>query len=138
VGILAILAVSFFVIGKRKKESRKTLILTPLAWAIGLSGMTGYPKEPKDEAWLHLEVSVNVIDKPIDTLDLIIDSKPIPANQWHGKIVTAFHVYFKVTEWQWKGKNQVELVAHVGGELYSSGRVTIDFSVEPGGFTRNF
>ena len=136
VGILGILAVLLFIIGVRKKESQKSLILTLQAWAIGLSGMTGYPVEPRNEAWLRLNVSVNVIDKPIDTLDLIIDGKPIPANQWHGKIVTAFHVYFEVTEWHWKGKNQVELIAHVGGKPHSSGRVTIDFNAEPGGFPR--
>jgi hypothetical protein len=51
VGILGILAVSFLIIGIRKKESQKSLVLTPHAWAIGLSGMTGYPDEPRNEAW---------------------------------------------------------------------------------------
>jgi heme/copper-type cytochrome/quinol oxidase subunit 2 len=136
VGILGILAVSFLIIGIRKKESQKSLVLTPHAWAIGLSGMTGYPDEPRNEAWLRLEVSVNAIDKPIDTLDLIIDSKTIPANHWHGKNVTAFTVYFKVTEWHWKGEYQVELIAKVGNNMPSSGRFPIDFNAEPGGFPR--
>ena len=70
----------------------------------------------ENATWLLLEVSVNAIDKPIDTLDVIIDGKTIPANHWHGKIVTAFNVYFNVTEWQYKGKNQVELIAYVGGK----------------------
>ena len=132
-GILGILAVSVLIIGIRKKESHETLILTPLAYAIGLSGMTEYPKEPENEAWLLLEVSVNAIDKPIDTLDLIIDGKPIPANHWSGKNVAGFNVYFNVTEWQWKGKNQVELRAKVGNNTTSSGRFPIDFNREPSG-----
>ncbi len=98
VGVLGILFVSFLIIGIRKKESQKSLILTPHTYAIGLSGMTGYPTEPENAAWLLLGVSVNAIDKPIDTLDLIIDGKAIPANHWHGKNVTAFNVYFNVTE----------------------------------------
>jgi len=133
VGILGILAVFFLIIGIRKKESQKSLILTPHTWAIGLSGMTGYPDEPENAAWLLLEVSVNAIDKPIDKLDLIIDGKPIPANYWPGKNVTAFNVYFNVTEWQWKGKNQVELIAYIGDKMQTSARIPIDFNVEPWG-----
>lgn len=130
VGILGILALTFFIIGIRKKGSQETLILTVHSWAIGLTGMTGYPKEPENVAWLLLAVSVNAIKRPIDTLDLIIDGKPIPAYHWHGKIVTTFNVYFNVTKWQYKGKNQVELIAKVGGKPYSSGRIPIDFNVE--------
>lgn len=130
VGILVILALIFLIIGIRKKESQETLILTVHSWAIGLTGMTGYPKEPENAAWLLLDVSVNAIKRPIDKLDLTIDGKPIPAYHWHGKIVTAFNVYFSVTEWHNKGENQVELIAHVGGKPYSSGRISIDFNVE--------
>lgn len=65
VGILGILAVLFFILGVRKKDNQKSLILTPRAWAIGLSGMTGYPDEPDGEYWLRLEASVNGIDKPL-------------------------------------------------------------------------
>ena len=136
VGILGILAILFFIIGIRKKESQKSLVLTPHAWAIGLSGMTGYPTEPENAWWLLLEVSTNAIDKPIDTLDLIIDGKTIPANHWPGKIVTASNVYFNVTEWRYKGKNQVELIAHVGDKMHRSGRIAIDFNVEPWGSHR--
>ncbi len=129
------------IIGWKKSRRNKTisnnydksLVLTPHAWAIGLSGMTGYPKKPENATWLCFEVSVNAISKPIDTLDLIIDGKSIPANQWHGKIVTAFNAYFKVTEWQWKGENQIELIAHIEGKSHSSGRIPIDFNVEPSG-----
>ena len=136
VGILGILVLSFFIIGIRKKESQETLILTVRSWAIGLTGMTGYPKEPENAAWLRLEVVVNPIGKPIDTLDLLIGSETIPAYHWHGKIVTAFNVYFNVTKWQWKREHQVELIAKVGGKPHSSGRIPIDFNVEPGGFGR--
>jgi len=114
----------------REKQLSKSLVLTPHTYAIGLSGMTGYPNKPENAAWLLLEVFVNAIDKPIDTLDLIIDGKTIPANHWPGKNVTAFNVYFNVTEWQWKGKNQVELIAHIGDKMQRSGRITIDFNVE--------
>jgi len=92
--------------------------------------MTGYPIEPENAARLLLEVSVNAIDKPIDTLDLIIYGKTISANRWLGKIVTAFNVYFNVTEGQYKGNNQVGLIAKVGGNPHSSGRIPIDFDVE--------
>jgi len=136
VGVLVILAVLFLVIGMRKKESQKLLVLTPHTYAIGLSGMTGYPNEPENAEWLLLEVFVNPIDKPINTLDVVIDGKTIPANHWPGKIVTAFNVYFNVTEWRWKGKNQVELIAYVGDKMYRSGRMTIDFNVEPWGSHR--
>jgi len=118
------------------KEQSKPFILTPHTYALGLSGMTGYPNEPENAEWLLLEVSVSAIDKPIDTLDLIIDGNPIPADHWPGKNVAAFNVYFKVTEWRWKGKKNVELIAHVSGETHSSGRVPIDFNVEHWGSHR--
>lgn len=117
-------------------RAERALVLTPHTYAIGLSDMTGYPDEPDNADWLCLEVAVNPINKPIDTLDLIIDEKTIPANHCPGKIVTAFSVYFNVTEWRWKGENQVELIAHVGGKTHSSGRITIDFDVELGGSHR--
>ena len=129
-GILVILALIFLIIGIRKKEGQETLVLTVCSWAIGLTGMTRYPKEPENAAWLLLDVSVNAIKRPIDTLDLIIDGKPIAAYHWLGKIVTAFNVYFNVTEWQYKGNNQVELIAKIGGKPHSSGRIPIDFNVE--------
>ena len=132
VGLLGIAAILFLIIGIRKKESQQTLVLTVRSWAIGLTGMTGYPKEPENAAWLLLDVSVNAIERPIDTLDVIIDGKTIPANHWHGKIVTSFHVCFNVTEWWMKGKNQVELIAYVGDKMHRSGRKNIDFNVEPG------
>ena len=116
--------------------AEQSLILTPHAYAIGLSGMTGYPNEPVNAAWLLLEVSVNAIGKPIDTLDLIIDGQTTPANHWPSKNVTAFNAYFNVTEWRWKGKNQVELMAHVGDKMHRSGRIHIDFNVEPWGSHR--
>jgi hypothetical protein len=134
----AAIAISGLIIkhqNNRNKE-QSVLVLTPHAWAIGLSGMTGYPNEPENAAWLLLDVSVNAIDKPINTLDLIIDGKTIPANHWPGKNVTAFNVYFNVTEWQYKGKNQVELIAYVGDKMYRSGRITVDFNVEVWGSHR--
>ncbi len=134
VGILGILAVFFLIAGIRKKESQKSLILTPHTSAIGLSGMTGFPDKPLNALWLCLGVSVNAIHKPIDTLDLIINGKPpIPANYWHGKNVAAFHVCFNVTELQMKGEKQVELIAKVSNNMTSSGRFTIDFNREPSG-----
>jgi len=120
-------------IDKRIEEIQKaeqSLVLSIRSWAIGLTGMTGYPKEPGNAAWLLLEVSVNAIDKPIDTLDIIIGGKTIPANHWLSRKVTAFNTYFNVSEWQYKGKNQIELIAYVGGKMHSSGRITIDFDVE--------
>jgi hypothetical protein len=132
VAIFGILFIAFLVVGIRKKEIQKSLVPTPHTYAIGLSGMTGYPKEPENADWLCFEVAVNPIDKPIDKLDLLIDDKKIPANHWPGKNVASFNVYFNVTEWRWKGKNQVELIAYVEGKGYSSGRITIDFNIEPG------
>ena len=118
VGVLVVLALRFFIIGIRKKEGQKSLILTPHTSAIGLSGMTGLPDKPLNALWLCLGVSVNAIDKPIDTLDLIIDGKPpIPANHWPGKNVTAFHVDFNVTEWRMKGEKQVWPAPQKGVQL---------------------
>jgi hypothetical protein len=120
--------------GIRKKESHELLVLTPHTSAIGLSGMTGYPDKPLNALWLCLGVSVNPIsNKPIDTLDLLIDSETIHANQWSGKNVAAFHVDFDVTGWQMKGEKQVELIAKIGNNTASSGRFPIDFSREPSG-----
>ena len=133
-GALGALAVMFLIIGIRKKEGHKSLILTPNTSTIGLSGMTGLPDKPLNALWLCLGVSVSAIDKPIDTLDLIIDGKPpTPANNWPGKNVTAFHVDFNVTEWRMKGEKQVELIAKVGNNTTSSGRFPIDFNREPSG-----
>ena len=136
VGILGILTIFLLIIGIRKKESLKSLVLTPHAWAIGLSGMTGYPTEPENAWWLLLEVSTNAIDKPIDTVDLRIGDKTTPANYWPGKIVTAFNVYFNVTGWRYQGRNQVELIAHVGDKMHRSGRIAVDFNAEPWGSHR--
>ncbi len=134
--LLVIPAAFLLIAGIKGKEIQKSLVLTPHAWAIGLSGMTGYPAEPENIDWLLLEVFVNPVDKPIDALDLVIDDKTIPANQWLDKIVNVFNVHFNVTEWRWKGKNQVELFAYVGDKKYRSGRITIDFNVEPFGSHR--
>jgi len=112
--------------------AEQSLVITPHTYAFGLSGMTGYPDEPDNAYWLCLEVSVNPIDKPIDTLDLLIGEKKVPANHWLGKNVAAFNAYFNITEWRWKGKNQVELIAYVGDKMHRSGRENIDFNVEPG------
>jgi len=116
--------------------AEQSLVLTPHTYAIGLSGMTGYPDEPDNADWLCLEVAVNPIYKPIDTLDLLIDSETIHANHWLGKNVAAFNAYFNVTEWRWKGKNQVELIANVDNKMHRSGRINIDFDVEAWGSHR--
>ena len=116
--------------------AEQSLVLTPHTYAIGLSGMTGYPNEPDNADWLCLEVAVNPINKPIDTLDLLIDSETIHANHWPCKNVAAFNVYFNVTEWRWKGKKQVELIANVGDKMHSSDRINIDFNVEAWGYHR--
>lgn len=108
----------------------QSLVITPHTYAIGLSGMTGYPQKPASVYWLCLEVTVNPINKPIDTLDLLIGRETIPANDWRGKNVAAFNVYFNVTEWWMHGENQVELIAKVGGKSHSSGRIPIDFNAE--------
>ena len=136
VGILTTCAACFLIVGIRKKEAQKSLMLTPSAWAIGLSGMTGYPSKPDGAYWLRLQASVTAIEKPIDGLDLLIGTTTIHANNWPGKNVTEFTVYFDVTGWKWKGKIQVELHAHIQSAIYSSGRVNIDFDAEPGGFPR--
>ena len=119
-----------------REGNHMQLVLTPNKYAIGTSSMKGYPKEPSNAHWLHLEVIVKPISKPIDTLDLLIDSETIHANHWHGKNVAAFNVYFNITEWRWKGSRQVELIANVGNKIYSSGRIEIDFDVEPYGSHR--
>lgn len=111
-------------------EVEKSIILTPHTYSIGLSGMTGYPKEPKSVYWLCLEVAVNPITKPIDTLDLIIDGENIPVNNWPGKNVTAFNAYFNVTKWYFQGEHKVELIASISDKKYSSGRISIDFNAE--------
>lgn len=113
--------------------AERSLVLTPHRYAIGLSGMTGYPDEPENAYWLHLEVAVNPTSKPIDTLDLLIGSETIPVNNWPRENKVVFDVYFNITEWRWKGKNQVELIAHVGNKKHRSGRINIDFNIEPGG-----
>jgi len=136
VGILGIFAVSFLIIGTRKKESQKSLVVTPHTYAIGLSGMTGYPGEPENADWLCLEVTVHPSSKSIDTLDLLIGSETIPANDWPGKNVAAFSVYFNVTGWKWKRIIQVELQARIQGTVHSSGRIPIDFNVEHWGSHR--
>ena len=139
---IALIVVPFVAFHKVRVQRDKALgaeqllVLTPHTYAIGLSGMTGYPDKPDNADWLCLEVAVNPINKPIDTLDLLIDSKTIHANHWLGKNVAAFNVYFNVTEWRWKGKNQVELIAHVGNKMYRSGRISIDFNVEVWGSHR--
>ena len=107
-----------------------SLVLTPHTYSLGYSSMTGFPDKPDNTLWLCLEVAVNPINKPIDTLDLLIDNETIHANRWPGKNVAAFNVYFNVTEWQWKGEKQVELIAKVGNNTYSAGRIPIDFDVE--------
>lgn len=120
-------------VGQEPFDTEQSLILTIQEYAIGLSGMTDYPKKPENAAWLRLKVAVNPISKPIDTLDIIIGSETIHVNNWPRKIVATFTAYFKVTEWQWKGEHQVELIAKVGGKSYSFGRTLIDFNIEPGG-----
>lgn len=114
------------------EEQQNVLVLTLDTYEFGLSSYRRYPNKPERADWLRLKVFVNPIDKPIDTLDLVIDGKPpIPANQWHGKIVPVFFIVeFNVTEWRNKGKNQIELKAYVGGKPYSSGRETINFDAE--------
>ncbi len=140
-----VLAISGFVIAQflafhkvrlerdRALEAEKPLIITPHKYAIGLSGMTEYPQEPEGRYWLCLEVAVAPNDKSIDKLDLLLGEETIPVNYWPGKNVATFNAYFDVTNWKGKGKAQVELVAYAGGKSYSSGRVTIDFDIEPGG-----
>jgi len=118
------------------EQAEQSLVLTPHTYAIGLSGMTGYPDKPDNAYWLCLEVTVHPSSKPIDTLDLLIGSETIPANDWPGKNVAAFSIYFKVTDWKWKGEIQVELQACIQGAVHSSGRIPIDFNVEPGGSHR--
>lgn len=137
VGVLVIFTIVFLVIGIRKKGVHKSLIITPHAWAIGLSGMTGYPKEPNGTCWFRLEFYTNDIDKPIDTLDLIVDGKPIPANHWHAKIATSFTEYFNITDWKQKHIIHVDLQARIKGDVPSLVRIMpIDFDIEPGGFPR--
>ena len=137
VGGLGIRAIFFLIIGIRKKKSQMSLILTPRTYAIGLSGMTGYPNKPDGAYWLRLEASVNAAyNKPIDTLDLLIGAATIHANSWPGRKVAAFTVYFNITDWKWKGESQVELQARMQGAVHSSGRISIDFDAEPGGFPR--
>jgi len=113
-------------------KADKSLVITPLSYSIGPTGMPGYPKEPDQAYWLCLEVFVNPIDKPIDSIELLIDGVEIPASNWPGIYVAAFNACFNITEWRWKGQNQIELIANVGKDKFSSGKVTIDFDIEPG------
>ena len=143
---LGILGLCFIIIAivryiKRDKDeslgAEQSLVLTPHTYAIGLSGMTGYPSKPDGAYWLRLGASVNAAyNKPIDTLDLLIGAAIIHANNWPGRKVAAFTVYFNVTDWKWKGEIQVELQARIQGAVHSAGRINIDFNVEPGGFPR--
>jgi len=110
-------------------ESEQSLILTPRVYAFGVSSMTDFPDEPDNADWLYFDVAVNIIKKPIDTLDLQIETEPrIPVDNWKRGIVAGLHAYFNVTRWRWKGEHQVELIAKVEGKEYSSGRMKIDFS----------
>ena len=109
-------------------RAEQSLVLTPRAYAFGVSSMTDYPDEPDNADWLYFNVAVNPISKPIDTLDLLIDGEPIPVDNWTREIVAGFDAYFNVTRWRWKGEHQVELIAKVGGKEHSSGRRNIDFS----------
>jgi hypothetical protein len=122
--------------GKDKSlDTEQSLVLTPHTYAIGLSGMTGYPNKPDGAYWLRLEASVNAAyNKPIDTLDLLIGAATIHANSWPRRKVAAFTVYFNVTDWKWKGEIQVELQARIQSAVHSAGRINIDFNAEPGGF----
>lgn len=115
-----------------KIKPDKSLTITPLSYSIGPTGMPGYPKEPENAYWLCLEVFVNPIDKAIDSLDLMIDGVKIPASNWPGVYVAAFNTCFNITEWRWKGQKNIELIADVGKDKFSSGKITIDFDIEPG------
>ena len=122
-------------------RTEQSLILTPRTYRIGLSGMSGMakcPDKPDGAYWLCLDVSTNAVNKAIDTLDLIIEGKPIHANQWDRKIATSFTVCFSVTDWKGKGIIQVDLRAHIEGDGYSIVRRPIDFDIQPGGFPRYF
>jgi len=105
-------------------------IFTPHKYAIGLSGMTGYPSKPDNAKWLCLEIAVNPINELITTLDLLIDSKTVHANHLPCSVVSAFNAYFNVSEWRWKGGKQVELISKAGSETQSSVIINIDFNVE--------
>jgi hypothetical protein len=136
IGIFGALAIFFFIMGIGKKENQESLVLTPHTYTIGLSGMTDYPDKPDGAYWLRLDISTNAINKAIDTLDLIIEGKSIPANQWHSKIATSFTACFNVTDWKWKHIIQVDLQARIKGDVHSLVRIPVDFDIEPGGFPR--
>ncbi len=69
IGVLSIFIVQFLVFHRvrvqrdRALAAEQSLVLTPHTWAIGLSGMTGYPDEPENADWLYLGVAVNPIKK---------------------------------------------------------------------------
>jgi hypothetical protein len=133
--ILFIGAILLFIIGIRKKEGQKEFLVPTIdfhAWAFGISGYRGYPKEPDEKWWLNLEISANLRGRPIDTLDLVIEGDYIHVNL-PCKFGGIFNAYFEVTKWRDTGKHQVELIAKVGNELISSGRKTIPFDMEPFG-----
>ncbi len=113
-----------------RNKQQNPPVFTPHKYAIGLSGMTGYPSKPDNAEWLCLEIAVNPINELITTLDLLIDSKTIHANQLPCSIVSAFNAYFNVSEWRWKGEKQVVLISKTGSETQSSVIINIDFDVE--------
>jgi hypothetical protein len=135
VGILVISAILLLITGIRKKEGQKESLIPTIdfhAYGFGLSGYRGYPKEPDESWWLNLEISIDRINRPIDTLDLVIEGEYIPVNL-PCKFSHIFHGYFKVSKWRHTGEHQIELIAKAGNEPISSGRKSIDFNMEPFG-----
>ncbi len=115
------------------QSDEQVLVITLQAYAIGLSGMTGYPKKPRNKRWLCLEGIVYPGDSFIETLDLLLDGQTIHANDWPGKSVAALRVQFDVSGWERAGQKQIELVARVRGIPHRLGREHVDFDVEPFG-----
>lgn len=134
VAILWALAILFFIKGIRKRENRELLIPTIdfHEYGFGLSGYREYPKETNEGWWLNLEISIDQINRSIDTLDLVIEGEYIPVNL-PCKFSHIFHGYFKVSKWRYTGEHQIELIAKMGNESINSGRKSIDFNMEPFG-----
>ena len=138
IGISTIGGLALIILGCRKKgdkssfeEQKKSLIPTIdfHTYEFGLSGYKRYPKEPNEVWWLKLEISIDHINRSIDTLDLVIEGESIPVNL-PCKFSHIFHGYFNVSKWRDTSKHQVELRAKVGNEPISSGRKLIDFNME--------
>ena len=107
------------------------VVLSVTDYEIGIAGYRGYPDKPVGAAMLCLWVVISPACTPINKIDLLVgNSPPIPSINWTGKPEAAFRVLFDVSEWHYKGKEQVELVVKAGSYTHRSDKKLIDFCME--------